>query len=136
MALAKNSIVVPRVTLFGGGAGQQPFGFGGGGIPIIGTVESVGPAVVCWLNGTRVTYQTEAELEELDVASPAALALYHHRVRVAAFADEPGDPAGQGASEGLVIGVFTTKSGQDICIVQFSANDIAVFSAAFCFPID
>jgi hypothetical protein len=135
MALAKNSIVIPKASLFGG-VGQEPFGFGGQGAPIVGTVESVAPAVVCWMNGTRVTYQTESELEELDVASPAALALYHHRVIVGGTADQPSDPAGQGASEGLVIAVFSLKSLADVAVVQFSANDIGIFNAIFCTPID
>ena len=136
MALAKNSIVIPNAAIVA--VGEAPFGYGGFGIPIVGSVESVGPAVVCWENGTKVTYQTEAQLSELAVVSLNVTALYHHRVKIiGGAADEPADPNGQGASEGLVIGVFTLKTGNvDFVVVQFSANDIAVFPAASVAVID
>jgi hypothetical protein len=136
MALAKNSVVIPRTSILGT-MGQQSYGFGGGGLPILGTVESIGPAVVCWENGTKVSYATETELIEIVTASVNAAAFYHRRVRlVAGFAEFPADPAGQSTSEGLVIGIFTLKTAisgvVDFLVIQFSANDIAIFPAVSC----
>ncbi len=133
MALSVSSVVIPRVTLFGAGEGSA--GYGGGGLPILGTVESLAPPVVCWENGTKTSYSTEAELLELVTASVIALGYYHHRVRlITGFSEVPVNPNNQGASEGLVIGIFTLKvalSGNvDFVVVQFSANDIAIFPVA------
>jgi hypothetical protein len=135
MALAKNSVVIPRAALNSALIGEEAFGFGGGGIPILGLVESISPAVVCWMNGTKVTYQTNTEL--LELAAPAGTALYHHRVRVTGLSEDPANPNSQGASEGLVIGGFTLVSGSvDFLVIQFSANDIAIFAASACTVID
>jgi hypothetical protein len=133
MALAKNSVVIPRAALLSDAIGQEPFGFGGGGLPLLGSVESISPAIVCWANGTKVTYQTDTELHELAAVSANAQSFYHHRVLVSGVANTPADPAGQGSSEGLVIGCFTLVSGTtDYLVVQFSANDVGIFGASSC----
>jgi hypothetical protein len=121
------------ITAGGAGIGLvgQP-AFAAGGVPLVGTVESdaAGNCIVCWANGSRTTVTADGanSLLLLDVVSANALSYYHKRVRISpgtGLANPPADAKGQGASEGLVIGVLTLSSGPvDIAIVEFSGGDI------------
>jgi hypothetical protein len=136
MPLAKNSVVIPAASAPSAFLGQESFGFGGSGIPLVGTVESIAPAVVCWMNGTKVTYATDTELLELGAVSANVTSFYHRRVMVSGMTNTPDNPNSQGASEGLVIGGFTLLAGaNDVLVIQFSANDIAVIPASLCVAV-
>jgi hypothetical protein len=118
--------------------------FAANGLPLIGTVESdiAGTVIVCWANGTRTSIPNDGALTLLllDSVSPAAAALYHKRVQIdpaIGFPNPPADANGQGASEGLVIGVFTldANGGTDVAVVEFSGGDIWMLQASLFVPI-
>jgi hypothetical protein len=107
---------------------------GGGGVPLIGTVEAVAtPSVkVTWQNGLSTQYLDDGA-QLIPVAVPSILLgpLLHSRVTLSGAWNAPGNPNGQGVSEGLVIGIFAaTIAGvdSDFLVIKFSAGDIAIFT--------
>jgi hypothetical protein len=112
--------------------GQGAFMLGGGGEPLLGFVDAVAsPSVrVTWQNGLTTQYLDDgAQLLSRGSASGSTNALLHTRVTVTGLADGAANPRLQGASEGLVVGVFEA-GGADFVVIKFSANDIATFLAA------
>jgi hypothetical protein len=116
---------------------QKAFGamaplLGGGGIPLRGSVDAVAsPSVrVTWQNGLTTQYLDDgAQLLPLAIVDPSTVPLLHTRVTMAGVCNNPANPGGQGASEGLVVAVFgITILGvdTDFAVVKFSAGDTAI----------
>jgi hypothetical protein len=109
---------------------------GGGGTPLVGRIEQVVGTVVTvvWGNGLTTDYDDNGDQLFLQSGTqPSTIAALHTRKTVAAAFNGPANPRGQGASEGLVIGIFAAVVGIttiDYMVLKFSAGDIAIVEAA------
>jgi hypothetical protein len=136
MAIAAGDTVMATAALSSFHVGQLAPISGGGGLPLTGRCVSQGSGncVVLWENGTVVAYADAGVngLTKLANVSTDAQDFYHKRVRITNAANVPGNPNGQGTSEGLVIGTFTISGtpNVDYAAVLFSGGDVAVYATS------
>jgi hypothetical protein len=137
MAFSQGNPVITYASL---NASQEAFA--ANGIPLVGTVESdvAGNCIVCWANGTRTTVPNDgaSSLTLLKSPSPTVAPFYHQRVQIIpalGISNLPANANGQGASQGLVIGVFTLGDDTDMVVVEFTGGDIWTIALAGVFAI-
>ena len=132
MALVAGDIVTPLASF--NFLGEEAPSYGGGGVPLMGVVESVSGSniKVDWSDGSVVTYADAGANTLLKVTASSVPLTYHSRVQINPIA---GLPNANGAGIGLIIGVLAA-GGTDAAVVRFENGDVYLGPAVSFTPVD